>query len=75
VRGAQDLANDLHHALGIVEAERDQLHLDNEAMADSLHEFGKWLAAEHRYYAATDGPVARCLARVICRYEQIEGTR
>ena len=77
MRGAQELANDLHHALELAENERDQYKLladEADAQGVQLREFGAWLTAEHHYYAALDGPVARTYAKVLARYGQIEGS-
>ena len=76
-RSAEQTANALHAEVQELEATIDGLRSemrDLRAMADDLDKFGKWLAAEHHYYAAVDGPVARCLARVIARYGMIEGS-
>jgi len=77
VRGAQELANDLHHALELAESERDQYKLladEAAAIAASVRDFGAWLTAEHARYRHIGGPVARMLAKVLARYGQIEGS-
>jgi len=77
VRGAQELANDLHHALELAESERDQYKLladEADAQGVQLREFGAWLTAEHARYRHIGGPVAHALARVMTRYGQIEGS-
>jgi hypothetical protein len=81
VTAAQELANDLHRQLDLAIAERDQAVLDRDqaqaeadAMATSLRSFGAWLTAEHAKLRHIGGPVARTLARVLRRYEMIEGT-
>ena len=77
MRGAQELANDLHHALELAESERDQYKLladEADAQGVQLREFGAWLTAEHAKLARVGGPVARTYAKVLARYGQIEGS-
>lgn len=85
MRGAQELANDLHHALEVVEAERDDLKLrldEAEAVIDAVRKVRKTIAAWAEESAiVADSPrgekedqgMADAYSDAVCALDEVEG--
>ena len=84
MRGAEELANDLHHALELVEAERDEAIRERDeaqAVIDAVRAVRDWAAGRKRQHYdrwnetddRSEADQAGVYALVLARFDGVDG--